>query len=81
MSNWRHAALCRDQDPEIFHTVASPHTEAYAEYLAVAKPVCRACPVRERCLDYALNSDVTGVWGGTDEHERAVLRKKRVAVA
>lgn len=37
--------------------------------------VCRACPVRAECLQYALAADERfGVWGGLSETERAGLR-------
>lgn len=42
-----------------------------------AKKVCRACPVREQCLAYALeNGERWGVWGGTTDEERRKLRDK-----
>lgn len=44
-----------------------------AERAAVA--VCRACPVREVCLEYALEHGELGVWGGTTERERREQRR------
>ncbi|MFD5573428.1 WhiB family transcriptional regulator [Streptomyces cadmiisoli] len=42
--------------------------------IAAAKRVCAGCPVVTECLHYALRGGQTsGVWGGTDEHERAGL--------
>jgi WhiB family redox-sensing transcriptional regulator len=38
---------------------------------ADAKRICRRCPVRTACLDYALSNDERfGVWGGLSEQER-----------
>ncbi|MFI1044224.1 WhiB family transcriptional regulator [Streptomyces griseoruber] len=35
------------------------------------------CPVREQCLDRAMNADqALGVWGGTTEAERRALRRR-----
>lgn len=35
-----------------------------------AKNLCYACPVRRKCLKYALeNKELWGVWGGRDEDE------------
>lgn len=39
-----------------------------------AKRVCSRCPVKEQCLQYAIDNDIReGVWGGTTEQERAKL--------
>jgi WhiB family transcriptional regulator, redox-sensing transcriptional regulator len=43
-----------------------------------AKQVCARCPVRLRCLEYALASGrEEGVWGGTSEDERRALVRAR----
>jgi len=34
------------------------------------KKVCRNCPVRKQCLDYAVKYNEYGIWGGTTEEER-----------
>lgn len=42
-----------------------------------AKAVCQACPVQTACLDYAITTNQEyGIWGGTSEEERRVLRRK-----
>lgn len=47
-----------------------------------AKRVCEECPVRARCLEFAITGRIRdGVWGGTDGDERIVLaRRSRRAV-
>lgn len=43
-----------------------------------AKAVCDKCPVKERCLEEALNdNEIFGVWGGTGRREREELRRAR----
>lgn len=44
--------------------------------LAVAERVCRRCPVRRECADYAARTPVYGVWGGTWHGEQ---RKRQQA--
>lgn len=41
---------------------------------ALQKAVCKACPVRDMCLTYAVNWEVTGIWGGTTAQERQRMR-------
>lgn len=74
-SLWEQAA-CRTADPELFFPVAA--VGAGRARLARAKAVCAGCPVREQCLDYALQTGQThGVWGGTTEEERRVIAARR----
>ncbi|MDV7268824.1 WhiB family transcriptional regulator, partial [Rhodococcus oxybenzonivorans] len=47
-----------------------------ARRVRAAKQVCRRCPVRDRCLEYALGSyERHGIWGGYTEDERKKLRR------
>jgi hypothetical protein len=40
-----------------------------------AKAVCMRCPVRQRCLDYAIaHNERHGVWGGTTVEDRRTIR-------
>ncbi|WP_298049475.1 WhiB family transcriptional regulator [uncultured Bifidobacterium sp.] len=65
MSGWRDHAACLGMDPDMFFP--SPQdTEAVRQ----AERVCRGCPVRRRCAEWAaVHSRVggyalQGVWGG-----------------
>lgn len=62
-------ALCREVDTgELFFPEKGGTT-------APAKQVCRMCPVREECLQYALDHDERyGIWGGKSERERRRMR-------
>lgn len=71
--DWRHRAICRDEDPELFHPVGTSGPALLQ--VAEAKTVCRRCPVASTCLDWALESGSGGVLGGTTEQERAKLRR------
>jgi WhiB family redox-sensing transcriptional regulator len=76
--DWRDRASCRDTDPDLFFPVGT--TGPAIEQIEQAKAVCRECDVQSRCLEYALvtNQD-SGIWGGTSEEERRVLRRQLVA--
>ncbi|MCW2606289.1 MAG: WhiB family transcriptional regulator [Frankiales bacterium] len=75
--DWRHHALCRDEDPELFFPIGT--TGPAAVQVAEAKVVCQRCNVTEACLEWALESGQdSGVWGGTSEDERRALTRTRV---
>lgn len=38
-----------------------------------ARAICRRCPLAAACLDYALQNEEYGVWGGTTPQERQSL--------
>ncbi|MDR6980261.1 WhiB family redox-sensing transcriptional regulator [Streptomyces sp. 3330] len=69
---WLRSAACVGEDPELFFPVGTSgpalrDTEA-------AKRVCARCTVRTECLSFAFAiGRASGVWGGTDEDERAEL--------
>jgi len=72
--NWRDGASCRHLNAALFFP--SGNTGAALEQILAAKAVCRTCPVRSQCLEFALESNQeAGIWGGTDEDERRRLRR------
>ncbi len=44
---------------------------------APALGLCRACPIRSECLEWALEHHEAGVWGGTSKRERERIRTAR----
>jgi len=67
--DWRHEAACLEHDPDLFFP--SGATGPAWQELERAKAVCRGCPVRMPCLQWALaTGQESGVWGGLSEHER-----------
>lgn len=73
--DWRHKAVCRDEDPELFFPVGNSGP-ALAQ-IADAKLVCNRCPVTTECLSWALNTGQdSGVWGGMSEDERRALKRR-----
>ena len=72
--DWRHRALCRDEDPELFFPIGN--TGPAIVQLEQAKAVCRRCPVTDECLSWALESGQdAGIWGGMGEDERRALKR------
>ncbi|MCW2668576.1 MAG: WhiB family transcriptional regulator, redox-sensing transcriptional regulator [Frankiales bacterium] len=77
--DWRHSALCREQDPELFFPIGT--TGPAAVQVDEAKAVCRRCPSLEPCLNWALETGQdAGVWGGTSEDERRALKRRSTRV-
>lgn len=73
MMDWRNEALCRDEDPELWFPLGDEGPGA--DQAGLAKAICRACPVREACLAWAVAELPFGIAGGLDERERAALRR------
>jgi WhiB family transcriptional regulator, redox-sensing transcriptional regulator len=80
---WQLEAACRGSDAAFFF--APNYFERREEKdarEAKAKALCAVCPVRERCLDYALAiREPHGVWGGLNEFERRQLLRRRTLLA
>jgi WhiB family transcriptional regulator, redox-sensing transcriptional regulator len=67
--DWWPRAACLHADPELFFPewTAGPTID-------LAKQICNGCPVRARCLDWALGHRATfGIWGGRTEAERHAM--------
>ena len=75
LMDWRHKAVCRDEDPELFFPVGN--TGPALLQIDEAKAVCRTCEVMDTCLQWALESGQdAGVWGGMSEDERRALKRR-----
>lgn len=47
-----------------------------------AKAMCKTrCPITDECLDRALRLNAEGIWGGTDQDERRLIRANRKQAA
>jgi WhiB family redox-sensing transcriptional regulator len=72
---WARRGACASSDPDLFFP-------AYGRTSIAAKRLCRACPVRSECLEYALEApEESGIWGGLDEAERKSLARRRRRLA
>ncbi|WP_073257824.1 WhiB family transcriptional regulator [Cryptosporangium aurantiacum] len=71
--NWRNRAACRVEDPELFFPAGDDGSALIQ--LALAKSVCRRCPVLIPCRTWALAvGETAGIWGGLSEDERRAAR-------
>jgi WhiB family redox-sensing transcriptional regulator len=69
---WQERAACHNTDPEAFFPTVG-------RYMTVgARRVCGECPVRAKCLEYALtHGEWYGIWGGLSVDERKELSRQR----
>src|SRR5262245_37709587 len=69
--DWQLQGACRGMDSGFFFHPHGERGSAKANREAMAKQVCRACPVIEQCRRHALAAhEPYGVWGGLSESER-----------
>lgn len=62
---------CWTADPELFFAEGVDNVEA-------AKQLCGACPIRQRCLEAALErAEPWGVWGGELFDRGVIVPRKR----
>lgn len=71
---WREEANCKGVPQGVFF--ARHGGDRYDE----ARQICRACAVKQTCLEFALRNDCQyGMWGGLNEKERRRLKRTRAA--
>lgn len=68
---WMEHGSCGNHAPEVFFP---------SDGVGVirAQRICKDCPVKANCLEYALEERIDhGVWGGASERQRRRLLKQR----
>lgn len=68
-TSWMEKAICRGRT-DIFFAPLAERPQARVRREALAKAICRACPVSGECRDYGRQNHEYGVWGGEAELER-----------
>lgn len=66
---WMESAVCASADPEEWF----PEKGVRA---AKAKKICATCPVIDECLQFAIDNNEVGIWGGTSRRERVRLMRR-----
>ncbi|MFI2663222.1 WhiB family transcriptional regulator [Micromonospora carbonacea] len=74
--DFRTRGACRDKPAELFFPVGTSGPALLQ--VEQAKAVCRRCPVKNECLEWALGSQPFGVAGGMSEDERRDHKRRRV---
>ncbi|MFJ8111801.1 WhiB family transcriptional regulator [Streptomyces sp. NPDC096132] len=74
--NWREAAACRYEDPELFFPIGEGGLSR--RQIEQARAVCHRCPVMRACGAWAVrHNESDGVWGAMTAGERRSLRLSR----
>jgi len=69
---------CNGEDPEIFYPLSFKGGPSMLQ-IDDAKTICRSCPSRRSCLDWALKvGDDAGILGGTTPDERKAMHRREV---
>ena len=58
-------------DPDTFFPTGTNYNQKELQ----ATKFCTECPYKQECLQFAIENDEWGVWGGTTRHQRKALRK------
>ena len=73
----REDRACRGADPDLFFN-ETPGRFGHVE----AAAICALCPIRRKCLEYALERPhLHGYWGGASADDRALMRRNPELVA
>lgn len=73
--DWFKSAACKGKTELMF-----PKQHKDITYIAQARAICKACPVRNYCLEYALEfppADMHGVWAGLTSRQLAAEQRRR----
>jgi WhiB family transcriptional regulator, redox-sensing transcriptional regulator len=74
--DWRADGACLAADPDLFFPIGAG--AAAGQEISRALRMCEACPVKRKCLDFALQTgEANGIWGGTTPEERVRALRAR----
>jgi WhiB family redox-sensing transcriptional regulator len=80
--SWQMTGLCRGNHSYLFFPPSTVERKEERERREQkAKAICQVCPVKEECLEFALEiREPYGIWGGLTETERRQYLVRRSAV-
>ena len=73
--DWFSLASCKGKTELMF-----PKQHKDITYIAQARAICKTCPVKNECLEYALEfpaADMHGVWAGLTSRQLAAEQRRR----
>lgn len=70
--------VCATTDPEAFFPEKGLGGQ---KSVRLAKSMCNSCVYVTKCLQWAIDNNETGIWGGTTERERRYMKRTRTKIA
>jgi WhiB family redox-sensing transcriptional regulator len=70
---WLEYANCKSADTRVFFILREDKDQRQRR--AAAYAICKVCPVQRECLEYAIVNNEVGIWGGTSERDRRLMRR------
>jgi len=70
---WQRDAACRGLAHEESQAIFFP---SRGDSIEEARAICGRCPVTGECLAFALENNCIGVWAGTSDRQRRMLRRR-----
>lgn len=64
---WMGQAACKNTDPGVFFDDDTQYTRQHL------KALCQSCPVVTECLEWAINNNEQGFWGGLSRKQRKAI--------
>lgn len=74
--SWRESAACKGK-PSDWWFPDWPVRREQRSTINAAVAICHQCSVQEECLNYSLEWEQAGIWGGMVERRRAALRREK----
>lgn len=68
---WQRFGMCNDADPALFDSTSKRDEQKARE------DYCSKCIVQPQCLDYALEKNESGIWGGASDETRKEIHQRR----
>jgi WhiB family redox-sensing transcriptional regulator len=72
-NEWLEYANCKNADTRVFFILREDKDQRQRR--AAAYAICQACSVQRECLEYAIVNNEVGIWGGTSERDRRLMRR------
>jgi hypothetical protein len=68
---WKLDASCQGLNTDMFFTEVGQNPDP-----ALIR-MCKACPVKQQCIEYALKYSLEGIWGGMGQRGRENYRRRQ----